>query len=68
LKFIVLVAMCEPCIVFWDVTLCSLVERYELVGERRFLHLEEFDALEMKEGSSSRTLAPVFQKQDGRFI
>jgi len=42
--------------------------RYHLVGKRCFLHLGEFDALEMKEGSSSRTLATVSQKQDGRFI
>jgi len=31
--------VCEPFIVFWDVTLCSLVDRYHLVEKCCFLHI-----------------------------
>ena len=37
----------EPHIVFWDVALCSLVDRYKLVGKPAFPILGEFADLWM---------------------
>jgi hypothetical protein len=47
--------------VFWDVKLCSLVDRYECFTGYCYLHLQSRSSLKMETTGFSEMLVPIYQ-------